>query len=123
MAESAVKTAKKLITTTAESNSDAWLAVLAQRNTPSEGMVTNLTKRLFCRQTKGLLPLAAKQVEHNTATVQADKINFKQRQEQSCDVHNRRAHNLPQLTEGDKVCVRPHRLGDKHWTPPDKSSN
>ena len=76
MAESAVKTAKKLITTAAESNSDTWLAVLAQRNTPSEGMMTSPAQRLFCRQTKGFLPLTAKQVEHNTATIQAVKINF-----------------------------------------------
>ena len=76
MAESTVKTAKKLITTAAESNSDTWSAVSAQRNTPTEGMTTRPARRLFCRQTKGLLPLAAKQVEHNTATIQADKTNL-----------------------------------------------
>ena len=40
MAESTVKTAKTLIRTALASNTEPWLAILAHRNTPSEGMIT-----------------------------------------------------------------------------------
>ena len=53
MAGSGVKTAKKLIETALHSKTEPWLAILAQRNTPSEGMLTSPAQRLFAHQTKG----------------------------------------------------------------------
>ena len=81
MAESAVKTAKTLIKTAIASKAEPWLAILAHRNTPSQGMTTSPAQRMFCRQTKGLLPLAESYTTHNPTILQDDTVHFQQRQE------------------------------------------
>ena len=37
---------------------DPWLAILAFRNTPTEGMATTPAERLMSRRTKTLMPMA-----------------------------------------------------------------
>lgn len=53
--ESAVKTAKSLLKKTLKDNKDPWLALLDQRNTPTESMGTSSAQRLMSRRTKTLL--------------------------------------------------------------------
>ena len=81
MAESAVKTAKILIKTAIASKAEPWLAILGHRNTPSQGMTKSPAQRMFCHQTKGLLPLAESCTAHNPTILQDDKVHFQQRQE------------------------------------------
>ena len=56
MAESAVKTAKKLIKRANKDGTDPWLAILDYRNTPSEGMKSSPAQRLMSHRTRTLLP-------------------------------------------------------------------
>lgn len=54
LAESAVKTVKKLIRKARHSGNDPWLAILDHRNTPSQGVNASPAQRLMNRRTKTL---------------------------------------------------------------------
>lgn len=58
-AESAVKAAKNLLKKAIKDNSDPWLALLDNRNTPTEEMRSSPAQRLMSRNTRTLLPAAA----------------------------------------------------------------
>uniref|UniRef100_A0A9J8B237 Gypsy retrotransposon integrase-like protein 1 n=1 Tax=Cyprinus carpio carpio TaxID=630221 RepID=A0A9J8B237_CYPCA len=55
-AESAVKTAKRLMRKAQMSRQDPYLAILDHRNTPTHGLSTSPAQRLLSRHTKTLLP-------------------------------------------------------------------
>ena len=55
-AENAVKTVKSLMRKSLRAGTDPFLALLAFRNTPTEGVDTSPAQRLFSRRTKTLLP-------------------------------------------------------------------
>ena len=55
-AESAVKTAKRLLVKCQETRQNFHLALLNQRNTPSEGTSSTPVQRLMHRRTKMILP-------------------------------------------------------------------
>ena len=57
MAESAVKTASRMIRKCKDSQSDFQMAMLIHRNTPSEGMLTSPAQRLLGRRTRANLPI------------------------------------------------------------------
>ena len=54
--EAAVKVAKQLLRKTRDSNTNFHLALLDQRNTPTQGMATNPTQKFLSRRTRTLLP-------------------------------------------------------------------
>ena len=56
LAESSVKTTKKILKAAMAKGEDAWLGILAYRNTPAQGRDTTPAQRLFSRRTKTLLP-------------------------------------------------------------------
>ena len=56
MAESAVKTAKRIIKRAKESKSDVYLAILNHRNTPKQNTRNSPAQSLMNRRTKTLLP-------------------------------------------------------------------
>ena len=56
MAESAVKTAKRILRKAKENDEDAFLAVLAHRNTISQGVGRSPAQRMLDRRTRTLLP-------------------------------------------------------------------
>ena len=114
-AESAVKTAKKLIRKAEESGKDLYLALLDMRNTPSEGYDTSPAQRLLGRRCKTLLPttpglLKASNVNHEKISEQT-----RQRQLKQAKYYNRGAKSLPPLQEGDTVRMRPYTMGSKVW--------
>ena len=80
-------------------------------------MATSPAERLFFRQTKGLLPLATQVTQHNTAILQEDTDSFERRQWKQSTSYNKGARNLSRLSKGNKVWVKPHKLGDKSWQP------
>ncbi|CAB4008143.1 Transposon Ty3-G Gag-Pol poly [Paramuricea clavata] len=59
-AESAVKEAKKILRKSKKAKSDAFLAVLDHRNTPSTSMKSSPAQRLLNRRARTLLPTTAK---------------------------------------------------------------
>lgn len=57
--ENAVKTCKMLMKKAALSKTDIYLALLAFRNTPSEGVSVSPAQKLFSRRTRNRLPTTA----------------------------------------------------------------
>ena len=54
--KSAVKVAKSLIKKVLKDNKDPWLAILDQRNMPTESLGSSPAQRLMSRHTRTLLP-------------------------------------------------------------------
>ncbi|XP_055492867.1 uncharacterized protein K02A2.6-like [Leucoraja erinacea] len=112
-AESAVKTAKRLMLKAAAARQDPYLAMLDHRNTPSQGLNTSPAQRLLSRRTRTLLPtkdtLLKPEVTHDE---QGLKYN-RQRQEK---YYNRTAKDMDTLKREDSVRVQPCDT-HKGWRP------
>ncbi|KAK7901627.1 hypothetical protein WMY93_018396 [Mugilogobius chulae] len=103
-AESAVKTAKRLMKKAAAAGQDPYLAILDHRNTPSQGLNTSPAQRLLCRRTRTLLPTKETLLEPKITNDQHGLSNNRRRQEK---YYNRTAKNLDCFKEGDSVRVQP----------------
>ena len=57
--ENAIKTAKNLLKKSKTAGTDFYLALLAWRNTPSEGLESSPTQRMFGRRTRTLIPMTS----------------------------------------------------------------
>ena len=101
--ENAVGAAKRQIKKAKKNSSDAYLALLNNRNTPTQGLDTNPAQRLMSRQTKTLLPTTKNLLVPEVTMGQHQKILAnKQRQ---AKYYNKAAHDLPALISGDVVRV------------------
>lgn len=76
-AESAVKTAKRLMQKTAAAGQDPYLALLDHRNTPSQGLTTSPAQRLLSR-TRTLLPTKDALLEPKVSNNKQGLINNRQ---------------------------------------------
>ena len=86
-----------------KNSSDAYLALLDYRNTPTQGLDTNPAQRLMSRRTKTLLPTTKNLLVPEVTMGQHQKILAnKQRQ---AKYYNKAAHDLPALISGDVVRV------------------
>ena len=101
--ENAVGAAKRLIKKAKKNSSDAYLALLDYRNTPTQRLDTNPAQRLMNRRTKTLLPTTKNLLVPEVTMGQHQKILAnKQRQ---AKYYNKAAHDLPALISGDVVRV------------------
>ena len=114
-AESAVKTAKRILTKCKESGGDQFMALLDHRNTPSQGLDESPAQRLFDRRTRTKLPTVAKLLEPKAKDVKKSKSRLKNRQENQAEYYNRKAKDLSVLEEGQVVRMKPYVLGKKVW--------
>ena len=113
--ENAVKVSKNLMRKAIESKSDPHLALLAWRNTPSEGLGTSPAQRIFGRRTKTLLPTSSRLLKPKIPEDVDQKLKL-QKAKQSIN-YNQGARELDDLHPGDIVRLQP--LGsigkDKQW--------
>ena len=114
-AESAVKTAKNILRKAKESECDPYLAILAVRNTPTEGMDSSPAQRLLGRRTKTQLPTTAELLKPQGVNTDDVKTRIKTRQQRQAHYYDRKARDLPPLEEGDVVRMRPFALNGKTW--------
>ena len=114
LAESTVKTAKKILRTAIANGEDAWLAILAHRNTPTQGMATSPAQQLLSRSTT-LLPVNTDLLLPDTSSRDQDKHDLQQRFDHQKVHYDRKAKDLDTLTPGDQVLVHPKRLGTRVW--------
>ena len=114
-AESAVKSAKRLITKSIESKSDPFLALLDVRNTPTQGMSSSPVQRLMSRRTRSLLPTLGSLLKPQTCQITEDKIQLQQAKNRQAHYYNENAHDLKPLSVGDTVRMKPFQLGQKRW--------
>ena len=114
MAESAVKTAKRIIKRAKESKTDVYLAILDHRNTPKQSTRNNPAQSLMNRRTKTLLPTTASLLVPKLTYGQHHSLqNSKRRQ---AWYHDRHARDLQPLKEGDVVRMKPfQKHGGHEW--------
>ncbi|KAI5086769.1 hypothetical protein C0J45_23903, partial [Silurus meridionalis] len=103
-AESAVKTAKRLLHKSKASGRDPYLALLDHRNTPSQGLESSPAQRLLNRRTRSLLPAKNSLLQPQVVQVEQALITNQRRQ---CAYYNRSARDLDALRSGDTVRVQP----------------
>uniref|UniRef100_A0AAQ4QHW3 Integrase catalytic domain-containing protein n=1 Tax=Gasterosteus aculeatus aculeatus TaxID=481459 RepID=A0AAQ4QHW3_GASAC len=103
-AESAVKTAKRLLMKAKAAGQDPYLAILDHRNTPSQGLDSSPAQRLLSRRTKTLLPTKATLLRPEVIQVSQ---KLKNRQQRQGTYYNKSARDLDTLATGDCVRIQP----------------
>ena len=103
--ENAIKTAKNLLKKSKASETDFHLALLAWRNTPSEGLESSPAQRMFGRRTRTLIPTTSELLKPKIVEdVQGKLLRRKQLQAKH---YNISAKELPPLSKGEIVRVKP----------------
>ncbi|XP_029182414.2 uncharacterized protein K02A2.6-like [Acropora millepora] len=113
--ESAVKTAKNLLRKALDTRADPFIAILDYRNTPTQGMNTSPVQRLMNRRTRTLLPTTKALPQPETPHPDREFKGLTKKQQRQTGYYNRNARDLPALSEGDVVQIKPFQLGDKVW--------
>jgi len=114
-AEFGVKTARRLLRKSIKAGTDPYLAFLDYRNTPTQAMTTSPAQRLMGRRTKTILPTAQSLLMPNTTQSGIEKSQLKERQRAQAKYYDRNTKDLPVLSEGDVVRMKPFKLGAKSW--------
>lgn len=115
-AESAVKTAKMLITKANDDGADAYLALLAHRNTPQEGFEESPAQRMFGRRCRTTLPTTASLLQPNMNDTKRTRSMLARKQATDKVQFDSHAKDLEPLESGDTVVLKPVALGQKVWT-------
>ncbi|VDI46323.1 Hypothetical predicted protein [Mytilus galloprovincialis] len=111
--ENAIKTAKRLMVKSHKDTKDPYLALLDWRNTPSEGLDSSPSQRMFGRRGRTLLPSASRLLKPD---IQTDVVGNKRIQkEKQRSYYNRSAKDKTELAKGDIVRIKPFKNG-KEWT-------
>ena len=105
-AESAVKTAKKLLRKAKDAKTDPYLAILDCRNTPTQGIDSSPAQRLMNRRTKTLLPMVGELLKPRDVQRSDEKEKLELRQKKQAEYYNRSAKDLQPLKEGEKVRMK-----------------
>ncbi len=111
--ESAVKVAKKLLRKCRESVTDTYLAMLELRNTPSHEIGSIPVQRLYNRRTRTLLPATANLLKPSVQSPQVEHSKMCKQQKRQAKYYDKHAKNLPKLSVGDTVRIKPVKLGEK----------
>ncbi|KAK3752443.1 hypothetical protein QZH41_003511 [Actinostola sp. cb2023] len=114
-AEAAVKAAKKMLCKTQKTREDQYLALLAIRNTPSQGIDRSPIQRIMNRRTRTLLPTTDTLLTPKTVERETEITRIKDQQERQAFYFNRNAYKLTPLQQGDTVRMKPFSLGDRKW--------
>ncbi|KAL9988400.1 hypothetical protein ACROYT_G002838 [Oculina patagonica] len=111
--ESAVKTAKRLLRKTTDAGTYSYLAILAHRNTPTQGMESSPAQRLMNRRTKILLPNTRELLKPHSVVPDMEITALRKRQEKQAQHHSKSAKKLEPLANGDEVRMKPFVAGKK----------
>lgn len=114
-AESAVKSAKRLLCKAKDSGSDTFMAILDVRNTPTQGIGRSPAQQLLNRRTKTQLPTAASLLRPRTVNQEEELARLHDRLTKQATQCNKSARDLPPLEEGDVVGMQPFIKGRKEW--------
>ena len=114
-AESAVKSAKRLLRKTSKGGEDQYLALLSLRNTPNQGVDSSPVQRLMNRRTRTLLPVTTRLLEPRTSCKETERKKLYNQKQRQAHYYNQGAKNLQPLEEGDTVRMKPFVLGQKEW--------
>ena len=104
-AEVAVKIVKSLCERAKAEGTDAWMAILHWRNTPTEGLDSSPAQRLLSRRLKTSLPVADSLLQPHVLVGVTEKLRWKRRMAKS--TYDRSARDLPELIVGDRIRMKP----------------
>lgn len=110
-AESAVKVAKNIFKKAYRDNQDPWLAMLDQRNTPTQGVDSSPVQRLMSRRTQTLVPMSSTLLYPKVVEGVNEKLQVKRQKAKS--YHDRSTKILPELEIGQEVRVASQK--NKTW--------
>ena len=114
--EAAFKFAKNLLRKIAKGGgNDFYLGLLAELNTPSQGIGSSPVQRLMNRRTRAPLPTAGTLLKPGTLNTSHEKEKLKDVQQRQARCYNANAHNVPGLSEGDTVMMKPFVLERMEW--------
>ena len=82
---------------------DFQMAILDHRNTPSQGIELSPMQRLMNRRARTLLQVTSTLLQSCIAPQHTQKY------------YNRAAQDLPKLSKGDVMRIKPSRLGQREW--------
>ncbi|KAK2556143.1 Uncharacterized protein P5673_021722 [Acropora cervicornis] len=111
--ENVVKTCKGLLLKAKEDKRDPLLAILAWRNTPSEGFSTSPVQRLMGRRTHTLLPTAENLLQPNS-DLKTTARSLAARKRQQCKQYNCGTKNVVPLKVGE--VIRMKLPGEQKWS-------
>ena len=107
LAERGVQTAKRMMTKAKHDGSDAYLALLALRNTPRDSNLGSPAQRLLCRRTQTTLPVAENLLQPRAPNGRTIQRHLQQKREQQKNSYDRSAAPpRPDLRPGDTVRVQ-----------------
>ena len=106
--ERTIQTVKNTLKKCSKSASDAELALLCIRSTPISSVIPSPAELLYSRKLKSNLPMKS-----NYEYGDKDKVyeHLARRQAKQKEYHDRAAHDLPQLFQGQPVYVQHHQTG------------
>ena len=113
-AESAVKTAKRLLKKCHSTGEDVNIGLLNIRNTPTQGIGSSPSQRFFGRRTKTLLPTVQSLLQPEMDTTK-DAAKIKGMQQRQAKYFNRNTKTLKDLPDGAVVRMKPFQTTDKTW--------
>ena len=111
-AESAVKTAKRIMEKALDAKSDPYLAILEYRNTPSDSMSTWPAQRLLGRRTRTTIPVSRPLLE--PACTRSAQQELQQAKIKQAYYYNKGSKKLPAFAVGDLVRMMPEK-GKRPW--------
>ena len=109
--ENAVKIALSIMKKARDAGSDPKLSLLDYRNTPTEGIGSSPSQRLFGRRTRTMLPTSSGLLVPETCVPH----KLKEKKAKQTYYYNRGAKALNRLEPGEVVRIKPER-GSMKWT-------
>jgi hypothetical protein len=114
-AESGVKTIKNLFKKAKLSNTDVYLCVLDQRNTPQKDMKYSPSQMLMSRHGRTLIPLNESLMAPKSISSEEMKKRIETKQLKQKIYYNKNSKNLQELKPKDIVFVQPRDLKRELW--------
>ena len=112
-AEAAVKSAKRLLRKTVKGGDDFYLGLLAEPSIPSQGVGSSPVQRLMNRRTRKLLSITGNLLEPRSFNTSHEREKLRGVQKRQARYYNSNDQDLPALSEGDTVRMKPVTLGQK----------
>ena len=111
-AERNVQTIKQILTKAKESGTDPYLALLCFRTTPIDQNLPAPAEILYSRRIRANLPFASPKTSNKNNRIRKALLV---RQKSQKAYHDRNAHDLPQINEGENVLMQKEDRGP--WIP------
>ena len=103
--ENTIKVAKNLLKKSKTAKTDIYLALLEWRNTPSEGLESSPSQRMFGQRTRTLIPATSELLKQKLVDDIPGKLLKKKKLQ--AKYYNYGAKELPHLSNGEVVRVKP----------------